>query len=218
MKKQRTKGSEQAKENSIITEEDRVENPIFKAIYKRVRNLTKKLGTINSLLELDQSTLKPQQLQKIQAKPEVQAEIAKNEEFALFYKKILEENGGVTFDSTELIMKVASFLAVGAHLSSSKTNTGSSRVKPIAQQYKKLTSTHWQKGESITDRTAANFQSLNEIIRNQKNNLICRDYISDIAEQQEHQAETKVDQPKPSSILKVEESQDNEPKLSERGK
>lgn len=59
MKKQRTKGSEQAKENSIITEEDRVENPIFKAIYKRVRNLTKKLGTINSLLELDQSTLKP---------------------------------------------------------------------------------------------------------------------------------------------------------------
>lgn len=65
MKKQKTKGSQKGKETPIITEEDRANNPIFKAIYKRVRNLTKKLNNINALREVDQSTLKPEQIQKI---------------------------------------------------------------------------------------------------------------------------------------------------------
>lgn len=49
MKKQKTKGSQISKSSGIITEEDRNTNPIFKTIYKRIRNLNKKLGHIQNL-------------------------------------------------------------------------------------------------------------------------------------------------------------------------
>lgn len=65
MKSQKQNLNSESKEGPIITEEDRSNNPIFKIIYKRVRNLTKKVTHINALLEQDQSTLKPEQLQKI---------------------------------------------------------------------------------------------------------------------------------------------------------
>lgn len=73
MKKQKTKGSSKSKNSALITEEDRNNNPIFKAIYNKIRNLNKKLITIDELSQQDQATLKPAQLQKIAARPEVEA-------------------------------------------------------------------------------------------------------------------------------------------------
>ena len=59
------------KDEPIITEEDRATNPIFNIVYKRIRNLQKKLNTINKLAEKNPKTLKPEQIQKRNSKEEV---------------------------------------------------------------------------------------------------------------------------------------------------
>ena len=56
----------------LITEEERNNNPIFKTIYKRIRNLNKKLATIDNLEEQNPSTLKPEQINKINSRDEVE--------------------------------------------------------------------------------------------------------------------------------------------------
>ena len=45
----RNNGKNDVSEIPLITEEDRNNNPIFKTIYKRIRNLRKKLLTIDAL-------------------------------------------------------------------------------------------------------------------------------------------------------------------------
>lgn len=63
----------------MITEEERNNNPIFKTVYKRIRNLNKKLSNIDALKELDEKSLKPEQLSKIAGRNEVESEIKKNQ-------------------------------------------------------------------------------------------------------------------------------------------
>lgn len=72
MKKQKTKGSQISKSSAMITEEDRNTNPIFKTIYKRIRNLNKKLGHIQNLEQQDPATMNPEQLQKLASKSNVE--------------------------------------------------------------------------------------------------------------------------------------------------
>ena len=59
-------------EEPLITEEDRTHNPIFQTIYKRIRNLNKKLTMIDELLEKDPANLKPEQIKKIETREEVE--------------------------------------------------------------------------------------------------------------------------------------------------
>lgn len=55
--------------------------------------MNKKLVNIDSLKDLDEGSLKPEQLSKIAGRADVENEIKKNEEFALFYKGVLDESG-----------------------------------------------------------------------------------------------------------------------------
>ena len=61
------------KQEPLITEEERTTNPIFNVVYKRIRNLTKKLNNIDALSEQDRATLKPEQIRKIESRNEVVA-------------------------------------------------------------------------------------------------------------------------------------------------
>lgn len=64
-------------------------------------------------MELDKNTLKPEQIQKIAGRKDVEAQIKKNQQFALLYKSIVDESGATSFDSKEDITKIANLLAVG---------------------------------------------------------------------------------------------------------
>ena len=61
----------------VITEEER-NNPVFNLIYKRIRNLNKKLTNIQTLSNQDPETLKPEQKKKIKTKQKVEEDIKKN--------------------------------------------------------------------------------------------------------------------------------------------
>lgn len=50
---------------TLITEDEKNSNPIFKAIYKKIRNLTKKISSIEALQKENRDNLKPEQLLKI---------------------------------------------------------------------------------------------------------------------------------------------------------
>lgn len=54
------------KVKTLITEDEKNNNPIFKAIYKKIRNLTKKISSIETLQKENRDNLKPEQLLKIQ--------------------------------------------------------------------------------------------------------------------------------------------------------
>lgn len=70
---------QEGRQEPVITEEDRNSDPIFRTIYKRIRNLNKKLGHIEALEALDPVTLKPEQLSKLASRPEVESEVRRNE-------------------------------------------------------------------------------------------------------------------------------------------
>jgi hypothetical protein len=44
-----SKKNQQNKKSALITEEEKTSNPIFNAIYKKIRNLNKKLANIELL-------------------------------------------------------------------------------------------------------------------------------------------------------------------------
>ena len=61
------------KQEPLISGEERTNNPIFNVVYKRIRNLNKKLNNIDALREQDRATLKPEQIRKIESRDEVVA-------------------------------------------------------------------------------------------------------------------------------------------------
>ena len=72
------KKQQQQKQEPVINDDERNSNPIFNIVYKRIRNLNKKLANIDELGKQDPSTLKPQQLRKVKSRNEVIGEIQKN--------------------------------------------------------------------------------------------------------------------------------------------
>ena len=56
------------KVKTLISQKEKNTNPIFKAIYKKIRNLTKKAASIETLAKEDRDNLKPDQILKIEKK------------------------------------------------------------------------------------------------------------------------------------------------------
>ena len=187
MRKQKTTSnkSDRSKNSVIVTEEDRVSNPIFKTIANRVRNLNKKLLAIQELETRDRATLKPEQLQKLAGKGKVESDIAKNEEFALFYKSILVENGGVVFDTSEEIMKLATLLTVGWHRSTHEEGGSVRNLGSALEDYGQVVGRDWPDNTSISDCRTRVYSVLNSFLTKGIENDACKDYISDISELEE---------------------------------
>ena len=100
---------------ATVSEEERESNPVFRVVYNKIRNLTKKLNQIQHIESLDRKSLKVAQLNKLSKKEEILKEISQQEDFAAQYKAILVENN-LVYDKVDDLIKVASLLTVGKRI------------------------------------------------------------------------------------------------------
>lgn len=89
-------------------------------------------------MELDKTTLKPEQLDKIAGRKDVEAQIKKTQQFAFMYKSLIDESGASTSDNREDILKIATLLVVGQHLDRSKHSVDKNIQTVYSESYKKL--------------------------------------------------------------------------------
>lgn len=89
MGKNRNQKKSQQKEIQFQSEES---EPFLKGLQRKVRNLNKKLATIQDLEKKNKANLNPQQVDKIEQKPDVLHEINRYQDFIAIYKEVNQEN------------------------------------------------------------------------------------------------------------------------------
>jgi hypothetical protein len=159
-----------------ISDEEKDNNPVFRAVYTKIRNLSKKLGQIEQIEVLDRKALKPAQLAKLARKEEVLREIAEQEEFVARYKALVLENN-LIYDKVDDLIKISALLAVGSRVQRERFLPDEAR--PVCEDiFFEIVKGNSAPQGQLSDEIVRVYRLLEKYLSNYHYYSQCRDYMT----------------------------------------